>query len=123
MPQSPHNDFTIKNVFDKQKILDMANTLRDDKKNNPSQTKDFFKDKYSYLSVNFPDLFDLVYEDPNNHDCIEMLSKILDYASMYHERQMSFDDSSKQAGIALFDKFYTEKKEKNLKKDKDNNKK
>ena len=106
----PPNNLNIKYIFDKEKIIKEATKMREDKQKNENLDKEEYKKKYSYLSKNFPDLFDMVYEDPDNHDCLEMLKTIIRLADMYHKDKISFEDSSKNAGQILFNKFYTEKK-------------
>lgn len=115
------NDIDIKKVFNKKKILSQAESMIKEKRESNNGTgpllmfKEHYQNKYSYLYKNFPMLFDMIFEDPDNHDCLEMTKKMLACADMYHNQHVSHENSSKMAGKILFDKFYTEPK-KNLKK-------
>lgn len=104
------NNLNIKYIFNKEKILDEAHRLKHDKVHGTFNKKEDFQNKYEYLHKNFPDLFDMIYDDPDNHDAIAMLQQIIALADMYHKKKLSHEDSSKKAGQVLFDKFYTEKK-------------
>jgi hypothetical protein len=112
------DNITIKKVFNKKKIQAQAeNMIKEVRQSNDGTGpliafKEYYQDKYSYLYENFPLLFDMVYEDPDNHDCLEILKKILACADLYHNSHASYDNTSRAAGQILFDKFYTEKKKK-----------
>lgn len=106
----PLTNSEVRKVFDKEKILSQAKNLRHDKRHGTFNKKEDFQKKYNYLHEYFPDLFDMIYEDPDNHDTLEMTTKIVSLADMYHNKKLTFDDSSRKAGQVLFDKFYTEKK-------------
>ncbi len=104
----------IKRIFDKNKIyresFEMLQELRELRKINNEINNAYFENKYTYLFTNFKQIYDMVYEDPANHDVLVVLRQMLLCADQYHTGQMSFDKSSKIAGEILFNKFYHEKK-------------
>lgn len=112
------DNITIKKIFNKKKILAQAESMIQELRKSKDGTgpliayKEYYQEKYTYLFENFPLLFDMVYEDPDNHDCLEMLKKILACADLYHNGHVNYDKTSRAAGEILFQKFYTEQKNK-----------
>lgn len=111
------NDQTIKQIFNKELILKEAKAMQEEKESSikdPTKPcimyKEYYQNKYSYLYKNFPDLFEMMYENPENHDSLEMLKKMLSIAELYHTNKLSHQSSSKMAGEVLFKKFYKDKK-------------
>lgn len=104
----------IKKLFDKNKIyresFEMLEELRVLRKDNQEIDNNYFEQKYNYTFTNFRKIYDMVYEDPSNHDVLVILRQMLLCAEQYHKGDMSFDKSSKVAGEILFNKFYYEKK-------------
>jgi hypothetical protein len=116
MSERPTNE-TIKTIFNKELILKEASSMQQEKRNSISDPtkpcimfKDYYQNKYNYLYKNFPDLFEMIYEDPDNHDSLEMLKKMLSIAELYHNNKMSHQTTSRMAGEVLFKKFYKDKK-------------
>ncbi len=114
--KKPDNN-TIKIVFNKEKIMEQAKNMRFEKNASDNGTgpliafKEYYQNKYDYLYFNFPDLFEIIYENPDNHDSLEMLKKMLAAAEMVHTNQISHKKASTVVGTVLKKEFYDKKLE------------